>query len=65
MIDTFRYAELLRPIGQMLEGLRIESFSMGPDSVRFAVWDKIRNRAQLTPREKPFWMNYTGYMASL
>ena len=62
MIDEFRYTALLRPIGQMLEGLRIESFSVKPDSVGFVVRDKTRNRAQLTPREKAFlgelhWMH--------
>jgi hypothetical protein len=62
MIDEFRYTTLLRPIGQMLEGLRIESFSVKPDSVGFVVRDKTRNRAQLTPREKAFlgelhWMH--------
>lgn len=54
MIDEFRYTALLRPIGQMLDGLRIESFSVKPDSVGFVVRDKTRNRAQLTPREKAF-----------
>jgi len=62
MIDEFRYTAVLRPIGQMLEGLRIESFSVKPDSVGFVVRDKTRNRAQLTPREKAFlgelhWMH--------
>jgi len=54
MIDDFRYTALLRPIGQMLEGLRIESFAVQPDNVGFVVRDKTRNRAQLTPREKAF-----------
>ena len=62
MIDEFRYTALLRPIGQMLEGLRIESFSVKPDSVGFVVRDKTRSRAQLTPRERAFlgelhWMH--------
>jgi hypothetical protein len=62
MIDEFRYTAVLRPIGQMLEGLRIESFSVKPDSVGFVIRDKTRNRAQLTPREKAFlgelhWMH--------
>jgi hypothetical protein len=48
------YATLLRPIGQILERLRIESFAVVPDRNGFVVRDKTRNRAQLTPRERAF-----------
>ena len=54
MIEDFSYAALLRPIGQMLESLRIDSFAVKPDSDGFVIRDKTRNRAQLTPREKAF-----------
>jgi hypothetical protein len=48
------YAGILRSIGQTLENLRIESFSVVPDDEGFIVRDKTRNRTQLTPREKAF-----------
>jgi hypothetical protein len=48
------YATLLRPIGQILERLRIDSFAVLPDRNGFVVRDKTRNRAQLTPRERAF-----------
>jgi hypothetical protein len=48
------YSTLLRPIGQMLESLRIESFAVLSDRNGFVVRDKTRNRAQLTPRERAF-----------
>src|SRR5262245_7541113 len=54
MHETPSYAALLRPIGQMLEALRIESFSVSLDSEGFIIRDKTRNRAQLTPRERAF-----------
>jgi hypothetical protein len=54
MIEDFNYAAILRPIGQMLEALRIESFAVKPDDNGFVIRDKTRNRAQLTPREKTF-----------
>lgn len=54
MLDDQNYAALLRPIGQMLEGLRIDSFAVRPDCNGFVVRDKTRNRAQLTPRERTF-----------
>lgn len=54
MTEDFSYAALLRPIGQMLESLRIDSFAVKPDSDGFVIRDKTRNRAQLTPREKAF-----------
>ena len=54
MMETVHYAELLRPIGQMLEALRIESFALKLDSAGFVIRDKTRNRTQLTPREKAF-----------
>jgi hypothetical protein len=54
MFDTQTYEALLRPIGQMLEGLRIDSFAVRRDRNGFAIRDKTRNRAQLTPRERAF-----------
>lgn len=60
------YATLLRPIGQMLERLRIESFAVLPDRNGFVVRDKTRNRAQLTPRERAFLAElHLGHSASL
>jgi membrane-bound lytic murein transglycosylase len=57
MMQLFKelgYAGVLRSIGQTLENLRIESFSVVPDEEGFIVRDKTRNRTQLTPREKAF-----------
>ena len=60
------YAKLLRPIGQMLEGLRIDSFVVRPDRNGFVVRDKTRNRTQLTPREKAFLAKlHLGHAPSL
>lgn len=52
MFEELGCAGVLRPIGQMLENLRIESFSVWPDGDGFMVRDRTRNRAQVTPREK-------------
>ena len=46
------YAQLLRPIGQMLEQLRIESFILLTEGQEIIVRDKTLGRKQLTPREK-------------
>jgi len=54
MVEGLSYAGLLRPIGQMLESLRIESFTVLIEDDGFVVRDRTRNRAQLTPREKAF-----------
>ena len=57
MLESFSdlgYAGLLRPVGQTLDNLRIESFTVITDDDGFIVRDKTRNRAQLTPREKTF-----------
>jgi hypothetical protein len=43
---------VLRPIGQALENLGIESFSVWPDGSGFMVRDRTRNRAQIRAREK-------------
>jgi hypothetical protein len=48
------YASMLRPVGQTLDNLRIESFTVISEDDGFIVRDKTRNRAQLTPREKAF-----------
>ena len=54
MSEPLSYAQSLRLIGQMLEALRIESFSITVQADDFVVRDKTRNRSQLTPREKAF-----------
>lgn len=66
MLEEQSYATLLRPIGQMLEGLRIDSFAVKPDRDGFVIRDKTRNRAQLTPRERAFLAQlHLGHTASL
>jgi hypothetical protein len=50
MFEEVGYSGVLRPIGQMLENLRIESFSVWPDGDGFMVRDRSRNRAQTVPR---------------
>jgi hypothetical protein len=52
MFEELGYASVLRPIGQMIESLRIESYSVWPDGDGFMIRDRTRNRAQITPREK-------------
>jgi hypothetical protein len=54
VLEDCSYAMLLRPIGQTLEMLRIDSFAVRPDQDGFVIRDKTRNRAQLTPRERAF-----------
>jgi len=54
MHEALSYAALLRPIGQMLETLRIESFAVTLNGDGFIIRDQTRNRAQLTPRERAF-----------
>ena len=54
MFEELGYAGMLRPIGQLLEGLRIEFFTLSLDDDGIVVRDKTRNRTQLTPREKAF-----------
>jgi hypothetical protein len=66
MFENLSYAALLRPIGQMLETLRIDSFAVKPDREGFVIRDKTRNRAQLTPRERTFLAElHSSHMASL
>ena len=66
MLEEQSYATLLRPIGQMLEGLRIDSFAVKPDRDGFVIRDKTRNRAQLTPRERAFLARlHLGHTASV
>jgi hypothetical protein len=52
--DSRSYAMLFRPIGQMLDRLRIDSFAVVADEDGFLVRDKTRCRAQVTPRERAF-----------
>ena len=60
------YATLLRPIGQMLEHLRIDSFTVRPDRNGFLVRDKTRHRALLTLRERSFLAElHTGHRGRL
>ena len=54
LLKELGYATALRPVGQTLDSLRIESFTVVPDEDGFVVRDKTRNRTQLTPREKAF-----------
>ena len=54
MTDRPAYAQLLRPVGQLLESLRIESFAILEENGEFIVRDRTRNRVQLTPRERAF-----------
>jgi hypothetical protein len=66
MFENLSYAVLLRPIGQMLETLRIDFFSVTPDGQGFIIRDKTRNRTQLTPRERSFLAElHSGHTASL
>ena len=66
MLAEQNYATLLRPIGQMLKGLRIDSFAVKPDRDGFVIRDKTRNRAQLTPRERAFLARlHLGHTASV
>jgi hypothetical protein len=66
MVEDLSYAVLLRPIGQILETLRIESFAVKPDGEGFIIRDKTRNRAQLTPRERTFLAElHSSHTASL
>ena len=63
MLELFKelgYAGLLRPIGQTLDNLRIESFTVVSDDDGFIVRDKTRNRSQITPREKAFLNELNG-----
>jgi len=60
VFDERNYAMLLRPIGQMLDKLRIDSFEVRPDEDGFVIRDKTRNRAQLTPRERAFLAELQG-----
>lgn len=52
MSNALSYALLLRPIGQLLEALRIESFALISDGDDLVVRDKTPGRKQLTPRER-------------
>jgi hypothetical protein len=66
MFEDLSYAALLRPIGQMLETLRIDSFAVTPDGQGFIIRDKTRNRTQLTPRERSFLADlHSSHTASL
>ena len=52
MFEELRCAGVLRPIGQALEKLGIESFSVWPDGRGFMVRDRTRGLAQIAAREK-------------
>jgi hypothetical protein len=52
MADQTVYALLLRPVGQLLEALRIESFSLSVENEDLVVRDKTPGRKQITPRER-------------
>jgi hypothetical protein len=68
MLQSFKqvgYATMLRPVGQTLDDLRIESFTVITDEDGFIVRDKTRNRAQLTPREKAFLSDLSASHSAL
>ena len=68
MLQSFKqvgYASMLRPVGQTLDDLRIESFTVITDEDGFIVRDKTRNRAQLTPREKAFLSDLSASHSAL
>jgi len=68
MLQSFKqvgYAGMLRPVGQTLDDLRIESFTVITDEDGFIVRDKTRNRAQLTPREKAFLSDLSASHSAL
>ncbi|MEX0803574.1 MAG: hypothetical protein WD688_09700 [Candidatus Binatia bacterium] len=52
MADQIVYALLLRPVGQLLEALRIESFALLFENEDLVVRDQTPGRKQITPREK-------------
>ena len=54
MLNELGYAGLLRPVGQTLDRLRIDSFTVTSADDGFIVRDKTRRRTQLTPRERAF-----------
>jgi hypothetical protein len=58
MSNGLSYALLLRPVGQMLEALRIESFALIADGDDLVVRDKTPGRKQLTPRERALLMEW-------
>ena len=49
-----KYAQLLRPIGQMLEGLRVESFILEVEGGDFVVRGRRREEPPTTPEVKTF-----------
>ena len=53
-MDALNYTQILRPVGQLLEALRIDAFAITMDQDGVVIRDKTRNRAQVTPREKAF-----------
>lgn len=53
-MDLLNYTQILRPVGQLLESLRIDSFAITMDQDGVVIRDKTRHRAQVTPREKAF-----------
>lgn len=58
MADQAHYALLLRPVGQMLEALRIDSFILVFDNEDLVVRDKTAGRKQITPRERALFAEW-------
>lgn len=58
MADQAHYALLLRPVGQMLEALRIDSFILVFDNEDLVVRDKTPGRKQITPRERALFAEW-------
>ena len=53
-MDLLNYTQTLRPVGQLLDALRIESFAITMERNGAVIRDKTRDRVQVTPREKTF-----------
>ena len=52
-MDLLTYTQILRPVGQLLDALRIE-FAITMERDGAVIRDKTRDRVQVTPREKTF-----------
>jgi hypothetical protein len=53
-MEYLSHTQILRPVGQLLDSLRIDCFAITMDSEGVVIRDKTRNRAQVTPRERAF-----------
>jgi len=62
-MDPLNHTQILRPVGQLLESLRIDSFAITMDQDGVVIRDKTPNRAQVTPREKAFLAELESHRA--